>query len=575
VTTQHAPRRAGCSVSVTSDQLGYVVAGEAGLPRRAAEDGIEFSIATAPATAKHRLLALAVVTAMAIAYVVTLPYGSIRLPRLDSFIPTVAGVIFITDLITAALLFAQFAASGSRSLLLLASGFLFSALIIVGYVLTFPGAFSPTGFFGAGPQSSAWVYLMWRVGFAASMALYAAQRSGVLKETRTVSAPRSAILWSVAIVTVLVCAMVFAFTAGQEVLPSFLSGQRQLPLARYFTYVVLAVNLVALILLARVREKSILDVWLMVAAISWLGEGIVVAFFFQERYSFAFYVIRLVGLPVSKAVLVVLLWETIRLYTNLAISNRELRRERAGRLTNAAAVAAAIAHEVRQPVTAMNLMAYAGQQSLDRATPDVSKAKRLFADIKDATLRTNEVFDSFFKLFQGSKRDLEAVDVNALTLEVRDLLRGELDDHKVMVTTDLASDLPVVHGHRAQFRAVIVNLIKNSIDAMASTTDRPRSISIATSRSGPAEISFLLQDTGPGIEPHNLASIFDPFVTTKAKGSGMGLAICKMIVDQHGGAIWAVSDHGGARFEIALPTRTAGPATRPAQTQESALQTID
>ncbi len=545
------------------------------MPRRAAEDGIEFSVATAPATAKHRLLALAVVVAMAIAYAVTLPYGSIRLPRFDSFIPTVAGIIFITDLITAALLFAQFAATGSRSLLLLASGFFFSALIIVGYVLTFPGAFSPTGFFGAGPQSSAWVYLLWRAGFAVSIALYAAQRLGVLKDTRAVAAPRSAILWSMAIVAVVVCALVFMVTAGQDLLPGFLSGDRQLPRARYFSGVVLVVNLIAVVMLARVREKSILDVWLMVAAISWLGEGIVVTFFFQERYSFAFYVIRLVGLPISKAVLFVLIWETIRLYTNLVISNRELRRERASRLTNAAAVAAAIAHEVRQPVTAMNLMAYAGQQSLDRATPDVGKAKRLFTDIKDATHRTNDVFDTFFKLFQGSKRDLEAVDVNALILEVRDLLRKELDDHTIAVTTDLAPDVPAVHGHRGQFRAVIVNLVRNSIDAMAATTGRPRSISIATSCSGPAEISILLRDTGPGIEPHSLASIFDPLVTTKAKGSGLGLAICKMIVDQHGGSIWAISDDSGARFEIALPTRTAGPATRPAQIPESPLQTID
>jgi signal transduction histidine kinase len=445
---------------------------------------------------------------------------------------------------------------------LLASGHLFSALIVVGYVLTFPGAFAPTGFFGASPQSSAWLYLLWRAGFAISIALYAAQRSGSRKETRAVSAPRSAILWSAAIVTVLVCALVFATTAGQELLPGFLSGQRQLPRARYYSGAVLIVTLIALILLARVREKSILDLWLIVASLSWLGEAMVVTFFFQERYSLTFYVIRLVGVPVSKAVLVVLLWETIRLYTNLVISNRELRRERASRLTNAAAVAAAIAHEVRQPVTGINLLAYAGQRSLERATPDVGAARKLFAEIKDAAFRANEVFDNFLKLFRGSQRDLQAVDVNALTLEATGLLRKELDDHKVTITMDLASDLPTVQGHTGQLRAVIVNLIQNSIDAMASTTDRPRGINIATSRRGLGAISFSLRDTGPGIEPDNLTSIFDPFVTTKVKGTGLGLAICKMIVDQHGGSISAASGDGGARFEIALPTRTAAPAVR-------------
>lgn len=283
------------------------------MPRRAAEEGIDFSVATAPATLPHRRLALAVVIAMFVAYAAVLPYGSTRLPQIESFIPTVFGIIFVTDLITAALLFAQFAATGSRALLLLASGHLFSALIVVGYVLTFPGAFAPTGFFGASPQSSAWLYLLWRAGFAVSIALYAAQRSGARKETSAVSAPRSAILWSAAIVTVLVCALVFATTAGQELLPGFLSGQRQLPRARYYSGAVLIVTLIALILLARVRDKSILDLWLIVASLSWLGESMVVTFFFQERYSLTFYVIRLVGVPVSKAVLVVLLWETIRL----------------------------------------------------------------------------------------------------------------------------------------------------------------------------------------------------------------------------------------------------------------------
>lgn len=531
------------------------------MPRRAVKEGIEFSVATAPSTMPHRRLALAVVIAMLVAYAAVLPYGSVQLPRIDSFIPTVFGIIFVTDLITAALLFAQFAAIGSRPLLLLASGYLFSALIVVGYVLVFPGAFAPTGFFGAGPQSSAWLYLLWRAGFAASIALYAVQKSGAQKEM-AVSARRSAILWSAAIVTVLVRALVFAVTAGKELLPSFLSGQRQLPLARYYSGSVLIVNLIALFLLARIREKSILDLWLIVASLAWLGEGIVVTFFFQERYSVTFYVIRLIGLPVSKAVLFVLLWETIRLYTNLVMSNQELRRERANRLTNTAEAMAAISHEVRQPLTGINLQAYAGQQFLNRTPPDVDTTKKLLGEIKEAAFRANEVFDGFLRLFREGRQDVQAVDINALTLEATHLLREGLDDHKVTIITNLASDLPVVQGHIGQLREVILNLIQNSIDAMASTADSPRVISIATSRVGAGAVFISLQDTGPGIDPENLASIFDGFVTTKAKGTGLGLAICKMIVDQHGGTLSAVSDEtGGARFEITLPTGTAAVGT--------------
>ena len=185
------------------------------------------------------------------------------------------------------------------------------------------------------------------------------------------------------------------------------------------------------------------------------------------------------------------------------------------------------------------------------------------------------MFDSFLRLFREGKQDRQAVDVNALTLEATRLLRKDLDDHNVTISTKLASDLPVVQGHTGQLREVILNLIQNAIDAMASTTDRPRVISIATSRLGAGAVSISLQDTGPGIEPENLASIFDPFVTTKAKGTGLGLAICKMIVDQHGGELSAASDeNGGARFEITLPTRTAAPAGQAAAKESIRLQPI-
>jgi signal transduction histidine kinase len=296
-------------------------------------------------------------------------------------------------------------------------------------------------------------------------------------------------------------------------------------------------------------------------AVALLAESTVITFFVLARFSFAFYAMRLIALPISKVVLIVLLWETMRLYATLAISNRELRRERAGRLTNAAAVVAAIAHEVRQPLTGIHLAAAAGRKLLDQAPPDVGTGGKLFGDIKDSALRANEVFDSLLRLFREGRQDLQAVDINALTLEATRLLRKNLNDHEVITSMNLASGLPVVWGHTGQLREVILNLIQNSIDAMAPTKDVPRIITIATVRHGAGDISLSVQDTGPGIEPRELASIFDPFITTRAKGTGLGLAICRMIVDQHGGNLSvAPSETGGARFEITLPTRIMAPA---------------
>ena len=167
------------------------------------------------------------------------------------------------------------------------------------------------------------------------------------------------------------------------------------------------------------------------------------------------------------------------------------------------------------------------------------------------------------------------MDINALTLEAIELLRKELDDHNIVAHTMLAPEMPVIQGNRGQLREVILNLLQNSIEAMATST-RHRLISIVTVRPDSDPISISLQDTGPGIDPSKLASIFDAFVSTKAKGTGLGLAICKMIIEQHGGKLSAASDthYGGARFDITLPTNPAAPLGKKAPASGDALKQV-
>jgi signal transduction histidine kinase len=526
---------------------------------RVAKDQFEYSVATAPTTPRHRQLALAVVIATLAAYVVIVPNATVPLPRIDSFIPTMFAIIFVADLITAVLLFAQFSATGLRPLLVLASGYLFSSLIVVGHVLTYPGAFTPTGLLGAGPQSAAWLNVLWRLGLAASIALYAVLRFRKQGNDTIGPAPRSAILWSVTIVIVVVCVLIYAVIAGDELSPPLVSASQMSPWGRYASAAVALTNLLALLLLVvSTRGRSILDLWLIVVAVALLAESTVITAFVSGRYTFAFYAFRILSLPISKVVLIVLLWETMRLYGNLSISNRELQRERANKLTSAEAVVAAIAHEVRQPLAGMTTRAAAGKRFLDREPPDIAATKRLLDQINDAAFRANEVFDNFRTLFRGDQQERQLVDINALALEAVELLRKDLDDQNVVAHTMLASELPAIRGNRSQLREVILNLLQNSIEAMAMTT-RQRIISVVTARHDPDSISISLQDTGPGIDADKVATIFDAFVTTKAKGTGLGLAICKMIIEQHGGKLSAASDthYGGARFEVTLPAHVA------------------
>lgn len=303
-------------------------------PKSAVDDGFDFSVATAPSTARHRQLALAVVIATLVAYVAITPHATVQLPRVVSFIPTMFAIIFVADLVTAVLLYAQFSATGSRPLLVLASGYLFSSLIVVGHVLVYPGVFAPEGLLGAGPQSAAWLNVLWRFGLAASIAGYAVLRSREQANNAIEPAPRFAISGSVAIVVVVVGFLIFAVTAGHEFVPPVLLDSKILPLGRYANGVIVLMDLVALLLLlVLTRGRSVLDLWLIVVAVALLAESMVITFLVVARFSFAFYAMRVIALPISKVVLVVLLWESMRLYGRLSASNSELRRERASRLT--------------------------------------------------------------------------------------------------------------------------------------------------------------------------------------------------------------------------------------------------
>ena len=188
---------------------------------------------------------------------------------------------------------------------------------------------------------------------------------------------------------------------------------------------------------------------------------------------------------------------------DLRLQTGSLQHERENKLTNAGAVVAAIAHEVRQPLMGISSQAAAGQRFLDRAPPDVDRATGLFEEIKGGAFRANEVFEGFLDLFREGKQEHQPVHMNALVLEAVQLLRKELDDHNVTTLTKLASELPVIQGNTGQLREVILNLIQNAIEAMAATTNRPRVISVVTARCGSGSIAISLEDTGPGIDPKN------------------------------------------------------------------------
>ena len=240
--------------------------------------------------------------------------------------------------------------------------------------------------------------------------------------------------------------------------------------------------------------------------------------------------------------------------TRLAHSYTILERERDNKLMNAQAIVAAIAHEVRQPLTRITTSGNAAQRFLKMVPPQHDKAQTALDGIVNAGHRTSEVIDGFRALF-AKKDQGQLVDVNEIIRGVLESLSSDLNDHHVEPRCELMSELPHVSGNRSQLQEVVSNLIANAIEAMETTSDQSRVLLVRTELRDRKVVAATVKNSGPGINKDKLDSIFTAFVSTKRHGMGLGLAICRMIIEYHGGKLTASSDgkDGGAAFEFVLP----------------------
>ena len=242
----------------------------------------------------------------------------------------------------------------------------------------------------------------------------------------------------------------------------------------------------------------------------------------------------------------------------LARSNMMLQLERNNKLMNIEAIAGAIAHELRQPLAAIAANGSAGLRWLAKTPPDFDEARAAMTRIVRDIDRANQMLESIRALFKGADLEAQLVDLNGIALGAMDLLSAELKDHGVIARTELAPELPLVPGHSGQLQEVMLNLLRNAIDAMDSITDRARVLRVRTEPDGREAIIVSVEDSGPGIDPQILQSVFDGFVTTKPQGMGLGLAICQMIISRHEGRLSASADKkSGALFQFTLPNKSA------------------
>ena len=336
------------------------------------------SLVHQPATLRQRRLVLAIAALQFVACLVISSFPA-SVPRVDGFIPAILAVVFVADLITAVLLFNQASVIASRALLVLANGYLFSALIVIPHALTFPGAFAPKGLFGAGAQSSGWLNVFWNLGFIFAVAGYAWLKD---KEYRNDAIPPSALsafCRSAAIQVGLICALTWAVTAGDRFMPRmFLDDLNHTPLVHYAAGTIVLLSAVALLLLS-IRLPSVLDLWVMAAICMLITEKTLVFVGMTTRFSLGWYVSRALVVAVSIAVLIALLSELIRLHVTLLRSQdlqRALNAELDHRVKNVLATVSAIIAQTPKPHT--TLADYAA--GLDERIRALARTHELLSD---------------------------------------------------------------------------------------------------------------------------------------------------------------------------------------------------
>jgi PAS domain S-box-containing protein len=224
------------------------------------------------------------------------------------------------------------------------------------------------------------------------------------------------------------------------------------------------------------------------------------------------------------------------------------------RVSTIGQLVASIAHEVSQPLAGVMANAEACLRWLDRGTPDLNAARRSAEWMIDDGNRASEVIRRVRALANKTSIEKAPLDVNDVVRETIVLVQRELISHQVLLRMELAPALPMILGDRVQLQQVIINLVMNGVEAMQPVTDRSRELVIRSHQDETQQVLVSVTDCGVGIAAENADRLFNPFFTTKSSGMGMGLSICRSIMEGHGGRLWATANlPHGAMFQFTLP----------------------
>jgi signal transduction histidine kinase len=360
-----------------------------------------------------------------------------------------------------------------------------------------------------------------------------------------------------------VCALTAVATVGHQLLPAIMVGNHYTEAMLAVVGTVWGLSLAALAVVFWRRPHSVLDAWLMAVMVAWLCDIGLSAVLNSGRFDLGFYAGRVFGLVAANFVLLVLLLETIALYARLASTFEQERAEResrlrelqdelihVGRVNELGEMVSALAHELRQPLTAATN--YLGAAQALTCSGDALKAEPVLGRAVQQIARANDVIDRIRQLVKKERVERQPEDLAATINEAVTLATIGRQGQLVTLKKMIDPSLPPVLIDRIQIQQVVLNLMRNAIEAMGEIPQRTLAIRATPTPEDMAEIS--IADTGPGLVDVVRDKLFQPFVTTKAAGMGVGLSICRSIVESHGGRIWASDNPGGGTvFHFTLP----------------------
>jgi len=579
-------------------------------------------LSTAPAGPLERRTALAMLLVSLVLFVAMALFAKTPLTPVWAFIPIYETALVFGDLMTALLLLGQYRIARTPGLLVLSSGYFFTAFIAIAHALSFPGLFAPQGLLGGDAQTTAWIYMFWHAGFPLFVIVYALPA----RESTDAGEPRSNGRGLGAVVFALVAAAVLAAlaTVNSAWLPAIMEGNHYTGAMKLVVGSVWLASVAAVWVLWRRRPHSVIDLWMLVVMSAWTFDIGLSAVLNAGRFDVGFYGGRIYGLLAASFVLVMLVAENGTLYArlmkahereqrkandarqlsaqlegaNLALAEQNRQLEEASRLKSE--FLSSMSHELRTPLNAVIGFSEVMKDGLaGPLTPQQGDyVGHIFQSGQHLLALINDILD-LSKIEAGKVEvDFERVDLQALLDESVALLADKANAARVRLRLEPGTPQGVFLADKRRLRQIVFNLLSNAIKFTPSdgeVTVHARLVDRAAAQNAlpgfgvgmrmalPASdfqhfVELSVVDTGIGIDPEDARRLFMPFtqiasqLTKRVEGTGLGLAMVRRLAELHGGTVAVTSQAGhGSCFTVWLPWRGAQPEARPTLPTSSAI----